>query len=400
MSWKKVALGDFIDYTTGSAFKSKDFTNNPDDIPLVKGENIGFGNILWEKSKFYPKEEAQHFQKFFLRPFDIVLAMDRPWIKAGLKFGWIKEDDPQGLLVQRVALLRGKNGLSQNFLRYVISSPRFSNYLKNIQGGVGVPHISGKQIKAYSFKLPPYLVRQKIVSILSSYDSLIENNLKRIQLLEEIAQNIYKKWFVKMEFPGYQETNIIDGLPLGWREMSFEDTADFINGYAFKPKDWFEEGIPIIKISELKKGITGSTPRNSGESIKEKYHIKNGDILFSWSAHLEVYFWSKGKGLLNQHLFKVVPKEHNHKYFLFYALKNSMEIFRSRTTGSTMKHIKRSELKSVFVKIPSDSLIKMFSNNVKTILKQIVNLSTQNEQLKEAKDILIPRLMNDIIPIS
>jgi len=226
MSWSETTLGPHIDLISGPAFKSRYFTDDTSDVPLVKGENIGQGMILWEKSKYWPRGDADGYKKFKLQPGDVVLAMDRPWVTAGLKYAVINERDPEALLVQRVARLRGANGLCSQFLRYIIASPQFCAYAKNIMGGTNVPHISGNQIRAFRFKLPSIGEQQSIASILSAYDDLIENNRRRIQLLEQAARLLYKEWFVHLRFPGHEHVTITDGVPEGWEKTTFGDAVE------------------------------------------------------------------------------------------------------------------------------------------------------------------------------
>ena len=111
-------------------------------------------------------------------------------------------------------------------------------------------------------------------------------------------------------------------IPEGWEVKAFSYFANFVNGYAFKPTDWGTVGFPIIKIKERKEGVTAQTPRYGNDDLPLKYRINNGDVLFSWSADLDVYYWSGGEGWLNQHLFNVCPKIEMSKLFIFYALKD------------------------------------------------------------------------------
>ena len=146
-AWPRVKLAKCVDLLPGFAFKSGQYTDNPDDVPLVKGENVGQGSILWDISKRWPGLDWGKLEKFHLLLGDVVVAMDRPWVPAGLKWAFIREGDPKALLVQRCARLRSMNGnLDQNFLRFVIGGPDFENSVKPITTGVNVPHISGQQI--------------------------------------------------------------------------------------------------------------------------------------------------------------------------------------------------------------------------------------------------------------
>ena len=174
--WPKVKLADCVNLLAGFPFKSQQFTEKPDDVPLVKGENVSQGCILWDISKRWLASDWEKMEKFHLLPGDVVVAMDHPWVPDGLKWAFIREGDPKALLVQRCARLRSSNGnLDQSFLRFVIGGPGFERYVIPITTGVNVPHISGQQILDFEFMLPPVQVQQRIAGILSAYDELIEN---------------------------------------------------------------------------------------------------------------------------------------------------------------------------------------------------------------------------------
>ena len=239
----------------------------------------------------------------------------------------------------------------------------------------------------------------RIASILSVYDDLIENNQEQIKLLEEAAQRLYKEWFVDMRFPGHETTPITDGIPKGWTVQSMNDIAEYINGYAFKPTDWGTVGKPIIKIKEMGSGITMDTPRNTGEDIPEKYNVTAGDILFSWSATLSAMIWDEEDGLLNQHLFKVIPGEGISREFVLQSILRTLDEFSNLTTGSTMKHIQRGKLKEVKVNVPTAKLMEQYRSIGEPIREQILNVKRQMILLREARDRLLPKLMNGEIEV-
>ena len=168
------------------------------------------------------------------------------------------------------------------------NSPRFVYYalkclgLERFNVGGANPTLNRNHIHGLPIFLPDRYVQDKIASILSAYDDLIENNTRRIRLLEQAAHDLYREWFVHFRFPGHEHVKVTDGLPEGWERFALSDLADFINGYAFKPAHLGDTGLPIVKIPELKQGVTGKTPRNDGDLIPEKYHLKDGDLLFSW----------------------------------------------------------------------------------------------------------------------
>jgi len=283
-----------------------------------------------------------------------------------------------------------------NFIYYLLGA--YKEGIALIASGATFPEVSGGKVRQYKIKLPPLPTQQKIAKILSNYDDLIENNLKRIKLLEESARLTYEEWFLRFRIDGKKlEIDPATGLPFGWERVSLSDMGEFLNGYAFKPKDLQEEGLPVIKIKEMKAGVVEDTPRNPGDKIDDKYLVLRGDILFSWSATLEVIQWQYANGWLNQHLFKVSPNSDFPKSFLYLSLRNSLHIFDYLTTGATMKHIKRKELDFVKIPTPSSDILLKFDNLVNPMLEEILNLSHQNQLLKEARDILLPRLMTGMI---
>ena len=254
--------------------------------------------------------------------------------------------------------------------------------------------IRGSDLQELNVIFPPLYIQNKIAQILSYYDDLIENNQKQIKLLEEAAQRLYKEWFVDLRFPGHETTPIMDGVPEGWTSMAMNDIAEYINGYAFKPSDWGTKGKPIIKIKEMGSGITTDTPRNRGEGIPAKYIVTAGDILFSWSATLSAMIWDEEDGLLNQHLFKVIPHNGISREFILQSILKALDEFSNLTTGSTMKHIQRGKLKEVFVNVPDNVTMRKYESISEPMREQILTLKKQIILLKEARDRLLPKLMS------
>ena len=241
--------------------------------------------------------------------------------------------------------------------------------------------------------------QHRIASILSRYDSLIENYQKQIKLLEEAAQRLYKEWFVDLHFPGHENTVIVDGVPEGWEKKTVSQLGEYLNGFAFKPSDWQESGKPIIKIKEMVNGVSNDTPRNNGERVPAKYLVNAGDLLFSWSATLMVIIWSGEEGWLNQHLFKVTPAKGIGREFLLQSISNTIEEFQNLTTGSTMKHIQRNKLDQVFVNVPNDEIMKRYSSIAEKERAEILHLSSQIRLVTEARDRLLPKLMSGEIAV-
>jgi len=166
--WKPTKLGEEIDLLAGFAFKSAQYTTKEKDVRLLRGDNIIQGCLRWDDVKRWPATDTKEYERYWLREGDVVLAMDRPWVKAGLKHATIASDDLPCLLVQRTARLRGGANLDNRFLKLLIGSSAFTSHILGVQTGIGVPHISGQQIKDFEFARPPLADQRRIADNLES----------------------------------------------------------------------------------------------------------------------------------------------------------------------------------------------------------------------------------------
>lgn len=199
--WAETSLKKEIDLVTGFAFKSKKYTDNDDDILLLRGDNIMQGDFRWKDAKRWSKSEYSDFEKYQLQETDIVLAMDRPWVKAGLKCARVSKHELPSLLVQRTARLRNKPQLDNSFLYYLIQSKGFTDYLIDIQTGIGVPHISGKQIFGFHFRKPSLKKQKQIVQKLDAL-SAETKKLEKIYRIKTDSLMELKKATLKQAFEG------------------------------------------------------------------------------------------------------------------------------------------------------------------------------------------------------
>lgn len=180
-------LGDHVDMTFGYAFKSSDFTEGPNNVRLLRGDNVVQGRLRWDGVKRFPSSRISEVRRYELSVGDVVVAMDRPWIEAGLKFSVVRPADVPSLLVQRVARLRARDGLDQGYLAAIIGSRVFTEYVIGVQTGSAVPHISGSQIAGFEIAtLPPVEEQRAIAQILAVLDDKIESNRRAISAASDL----------------------------------------------------------------------------------------------------------------------------------------------------------------------------------------------------------------------
>lgn len=175
--WRPTKLAAVSDLLAGFAFKGKEFSDGPEDTRLLRGDNIGQGCLRWNGARRWPADRAAEVTRYALAHGDVVLAMDRPWIEAGLKFARVAMSDLPALLVQRVCRLRGHpRTLDQRYLAAIIGSPAFERHVQLVTTGSAVPHISGSDIAQFAFDLPPLSEQESIADVLGALDDKIESN--------------------------------------------------------------------------------------------------------------------------------------------------------------------------------------------------------------------------------
>ena len=297
--------------------------------------------------------------------------------------------------------------------------PRYLFYkLKNLNlssfnEGSAVPSLTTKTLNKISIKIHDLKLQEKIVSILSLLDEKIELNKKINQNLEETAQTLFKRWFIDFEFPneegkpyksngGKMIESELGEIPEGWKIKNLLEVGDFINGLAmqkYRPLDT-EDSLKVIKIKEMNSGFSKESELCS-VNIPDTYKVNFGDILFSWSGTLKVMFWDKECGGLNQHIFKVIPKNVN-KLFLYFWLKIHLQTFIqiAQSKATTMGHIKRNDLNNSKIIVPNTEFWIYKEKILNSYLEKIVYQSKEIEKLIELRDYLLPRLMSGEIDIS
>lgn len=401
-NWPEVRLGDHVELTAGFAFKSSRFTENPDDVPLVKGATVQQGYIDWQTAPRWPAAEVDEYKRFELVPGDVVLAMDRPWVEAGLKYGWIKSRDPRSLLVQRVARLRGMHGLRTAFIRYIVGSPQFTDYIRPIVTGVNVPHISGDQIRDFRFQLPPEEVQDQIVSVIDAYDEAIENNTRRIAILEEMARAIYREWFVNFRFPGHEQVEMVESavgrVPAGWEIASLRELCHLTMGQSPKSEHYNEDGIGL----PFHQGVTDFGPRFPTNRIYctvDNRVAEAGDVLFSVRAPVGRINIAPAKLVLGRGLSAIRSKA-GQQEFLFYQLRDLFKEEDSMGGGTIFKSVTKADMLAIRLLAPSASVVEVFETIVRPVSAQIDNLAKRNAILREARDHLLRRLISGEIDVA
>jgi type I restriction enzyme, S subunit len=389
--WKKTTIGEHADIRTGFPFRSQHYTEDSSGIRLLRGDNIVQGDLRWDGVKRWPQKHSKDFEKYFLQSGDVVLAMDRPWIEAGLKYACITTLDLPCLLVQRVARIRGTNTLLTNYLRYVIGHHAFADYVKGIWTGVAVPHISESQIRAFTFLLPPTKTQRKIALILSSYDDLIENNTRRINILQKMTEMIYREWFSNFRFPGHEKANLVTtrnlSIPAGWSFQSVEDIVVRVrSGNKYEQKTVAPYGqVPVL--DQGKTGIIGY--HNDAPGVQASF----ADPIITFANHtchqrLVLFPFSAIQNVLP---FRSNPEHNRDIFWLHWATKDLIQF--NDYKGHWPEFMNKQVL------VPAAEIASAFGDVAKHMAYACHVLEKQNQNLRKTRDVLLPRLISGEIDV-
>ena len=397
-TWERKSISSIVDSVID--YRGKTPPRSAEGIPVISAMHVKQGRLEHCGERFVSQETYDEWTtRGFIKPGDVLLTTEAPIGEVALV-----PSDQTYLVSQRIIAMQiDPTQACERFVMYSLLAGPHRKALENLGHGTTVASVFKEDVLNFQLPIPPIETQRVIGRVLGAFDDLIENNRRRIEILEEMARLLYREWFVHFRFPGHEDVDLVDSdlgpIPEGWEVQSFAELADFVNGFAFKPKHWLDEGLPIVKIKELKNGVTADTPRYHGADVGEKYHVNDGSVLFSWSADLNAYVWASGPALLNQHLFDVRPYEVS-PLFIFLSLNERMEEFRARAQGTTMKHIKRSALGEVQIALPREELRDEFEGAARLMLDLQLNLSKQNRALREARDLLLPRLISGELDVS
>jgi len=267
--------------------------------------------------------------------------------------------------------------------------------------------------ESYLLSLPPLPEQRAIAATLGALDDKIELNRKMNATLEAMARALFRDWFVdfgptraRMEARApylspdlwslFPERLDKDGKPEGWEEKPLDEIADFLNGIALQkfPAEDETDCLPVIKIAELRNGITGKSNRAS-RKVPAQYVIRDGDFLFSWSGSLLAKFWTGGEGALNQHLFKVTSNSYP-AWFFSEWVQHHLEEFQiiAASKATTMGHIQRGHLKAAKTICPPDHVIKRMGDMMAPLTDRIIQNELESRTLARTRDLLLPPLMS------
>ena len=401
--WKKVKLGEIADTIQTGPFGSQLHQSDYSEFgtPVVMPKDIVNGKIHVSSIARVESHHVKRLSRHKISEGDILYSRRGDVGKCAYtdnsQKGWLC-----GTGCLRVTIDTSK--ALPKFVFFQLQKKDTIGWIEKHAIGATMLNLNTSILSNVPIELPPFATQQRIATILSRYDSLIENYQKQIKLLEESAQRLYKEWFIDLRFPGYENTKIVDGIPDGWEKKKIKDLVDLKSGYAFKSSAFVEKGkYKIVTIKNVKDGVFDGDNVSYLNSVPEKMPshciLQTGDILLSLTGNVGRICMVVGDNyLLNQRVAKLESKFPAFTYCLFRHYDTFVAI-NNLANGAAQQNVSPIRIGEMDMLVANDKIMHHFEKAAENIRTNILNLFSQIRHLTEARDRLLPKLMSGEIEV-
>lgn len=377
--WETYRIYELGDVVTGKTPSRKHPEDWGKDMPFVTPTDYkNYRKKVHHSDRYLSEIGIDRLRKKILPPNSIMVTC------IGSDMGKVAINNIPVVTNQQInSIIPDENKVDHNFLYYQLVS-MYRTLRMYGRSGTAVPIVNKSDFEKIKILLPPLPEQYAIADVLSAFDDKIDLLHCQNGTLEAMAQTLFRQWFVEEEVED------------DWEEKPLDQIADYLNGLAcqkYPPKNHIDK-LPVLKIKELRGGISEISDWASTD-ISDEYIVHNGDVIFSWSGSLLVKIWYGGDCILNQHLFKVTSSEYPKWFYYFwtkYHLRKFIAIAESKTT--TMGHIKRGDLSSSMVLIPSPEELISMDEIISPMIDKLITNSQQIRTLEKLRDMLLQKLMS------
>jgi type I restriction enzyme S subunit len=405
--WEEVPLGSVCRVIPGYAFKSKDWCD--EGIPVIKIKNIQSDRSVDTNDADCVPESiySDRLKKFLLEDGDILLAMTGA--TAG-KVGKLRTKQPM-LLNQRVAKIKPVEA-DPEFIWAIVSSDEYQDKFFHLADGAAQPNMSGGQIERLTINLPDLPTQRKIAGILSAYDDLIENNLRRIKILEEMAQALYREWFVHFRFPGHESAKFVDSslgqIPKGWEVKAIEQVAIVHRGRSYRSSELLDDGgLPFINLKCIVRdgGFRRDGIKCFDGPYKDSHKVVLGDIVMAVTDMTQerrivaraarIPTLDADFGIVSMDLVKIEPRRGVSSAYLYayFRCSDFADHLKQHANGANVLHLSPDRIKEHQFVMPDEQLRKRYSVTAGLHFEKIENLHRRIDILRRSRDLLLPKLL-------
>lgn len=397
-----IRLGNILQIKHGYAFKGEYFTDEDTGKLVLTPGNFSLKGGFQQTKKF--TNEDGFPDEFILKPGDLIVTMT-DLSKEIDTIGYsalVPNDGKQYLHNQRIGLVTIIDPrFDKGFIYWLMRSKHYQRSIANTSNGATVHHTSPARIYNYQFAKIDLHVQRRIASILSAYDNLIENNTRRIRLLEQMAENIYKEWFIRLRFPGHENAEFENGLPKGWKEYSIKELCD-INNQTLSSKDR-SKVIEYLDTSSITCNQISGTECFTVDAAPSRARriVKDNSIVFS-TVRPNLKHYGILKGIPDNMIVSTGFAVFDAKYdianiiFLFLSTQDVVDYCQSIAEGAvaTYPSIKAEEIGRLRIALPEKTIAEKWNKKFEAIYIEMLNLQRQSNLLARQRDLLLPRLMS------
>ena len=405
-SWRNITVDDLGEIITGYTPPIKKTEYFGDEYPFITPTDMTMDSRIIQTERFL-SQKGYEYRKNRLLPRDAICVV------CVASLGKICMTTVHSATNQQInSIVVNQDKYNPYFVYYLLRTK--ADVIQSIAGGVATPIVKKSTFASINVCVPPLPTQRKIAAVLSAYDDLIENNTRRIKILEEIASAIYREWFVEFRFPGHEQVEMVESelglIPQGWEVGRLGDLCSVVPGYAFKSKNWQDTGVAVIKIKNINSDNTINIQNVDCVSPEillpklDKYQLENGDFLIAMTgatAGKVGRLRTKTAMMLNQRVAKLDPINGYHDYiWCNISLEETQNAFFRLADGAAQPNMSGSQIENYKIVCPPQSVCNHFSCVVGEMLIQTDNLILRNANLRQTRDLLLPKLISGEIDVS
>ncbi|MFH1007414.1 MAG: restriction endonuclease subunit S [Candidatus Latescibacterota bacterium] len=382
--------------------KGMEVQNEETAHPYLRVVDFGPDGIDRSDIKFIPNEAFECVSRYTITSDDIYVSIAGTIGRVG-----IVPDDLSGanLTENAAKITEISSSVDKRYLLYFLRSAAGQGALQGKAGGTSQPKLALFRIEEIEFPCPPLRDQQAIASTLSAYDDLIENNRRRMALLEDAARQLYREWFVRLRFPGHEHTPVTIGVPEGWEKTTAIFAMEVLSGGTPKTSvsDYWDGDIPFYTpkdatercfVLETERSITELGLKNCNSRL-----YAPDTVFISARGTVGKLNLALRSMAMSQSCYALLGKRHVRQLFLFCALKEAIEHFKQHAVGAVFDAIVVDTFKLIPFTVPHEKMVRLFEEIVTPMFRKVANLMEQNQKLRAARDLLLPRLMSGEIAV-
>ncbi|MDA9857493.1 restriction endonuclease subunit S [Rubripirellula sp.] len=405
--YPRIRIGDVVTIKGGKRLRpNEEFSSEPTQHPYIRARDVGEGIVKIRDAVYLPEDVANRLSRYRVTTGDVCITI----VGANVgEMGIVPPNLDGANLTENCVRLTNNGKVTQGFLRYSLLGDDAQGQMKVLAGGAAQPKLGIYKIETVEIPLPSVPTQRKIASILSAYDDLIENNTRRIAILEEMAQAIYREWFVNFRFPGHENVKLVDSplgqIPEGWELLPMNSVCSRITDGAHRSPKSVDEGLPMASVKDMEdwRFDLSKARKIDGEEfaklVKQDCKPLKGDVLIakdgSYLKHafvaeneLEVVLLSsiailRPNGKLEPHLLTFILREPQTKGRLA-----------NYVSGVAIPRIILKDFARFEVIVPPESLQQLWWNHVQPAVELIHCLLRKNDHLRTTRDLLLPKLIS------